>query len=207
MPHRAPEHQSTTHAGAAASRPSAAAAARGCCTPRPPRRSPWPTRNWNWRSASMKGMDSMSPTCAARPAQPAAAQRPGCCPACAGSRTAGAGMRPGGRGPRPPAAHRAAQLDDADVGHAVAAVHGRVRHALNPVLDGVGDVRHHLRGGGGGGGGPRGSSSRGPAPVCALRHSARLPAGSPCRQASHGALLHTHTMGPPPGLTCTVLPR
>lgn len=26
---------------------------------------PWPTRNWNWRSASTNGMDSMSPGAAA----------------------------------------------------------------------------------------------------------------------------------------------
>ena len=38
----------------------------------------------------------------------------------------------------------AAQLDDADVGGAVAAVDGDMRDALDPVLDGVCDVRHHL---------------------------------------------------------------
>ena len=38
------------------------------------------------------------------------------------------------------------QLDDADVRGAVLAVDRDVRDALDPVLDGVGDVRHHLDG-------------------------------------------------------------
>ena len=38
----------------------------------------------------------------------------------------------------------AAQLDDADSGRAVTAIDGDMRDALNPVLDGVCDVRHHL---------------------------------------------------------------
>mmetsp|Transcript_4320 Transcript_4320/g.13342 ORF Transcript_4320/g.13342 Transcript_4320/m.13342 type:complete len:644 (-) Transcript_4320:155-2086(-) len=41
-------------------------------------------------------------------------------------------------------AHRAAQLDDAHVGRAALAVLRRVRDALDPLLDRVGDVRHHL---------------------------------------------------------------
>ena len=41
-------------------------------------------------------------------------------------------------------AHRAPELDNAHVRPDAAAVHGDVRHALDPVLDGVGDVRDHL---------------------------------------------------------------
>mmetsp|Transcript_28961 Transcript_28961/g.77895 ORF Transcript_28961/g.77895 Transcript_28961/m.77895 type:complete len:484 (-) Transcript_28961:587-2038(-) len=40
--------------------------------------------------------------------------------------------------------HSAAQLDDAYVGGVALAVCGRVCDALDPLLDGVGDVRHHL---------------------------------------------------------------
>mmetsp|Transcript_14765 Transcript_14765/g.28422 ORF Transcript_14765/g.28422 Transcript_14765/m.28422 type:complete len:226 (+) Transcript_14765:1155-1832(+) len=40
--------------------------------------------------------------------------------------------------------HGASQLNDAHVGNARVAVHGDVRDALDPVLDGVRDVRHHL---------------------------------------------------------------
>ena len=43
-------------------------------------------------------------------------------------------------------AHRTAQLNDADVGRAGAAVDGDVGDALNPVLDGVRDVGHDLHG-------------------------------------------------------------
>lgn len=39
----------------------------------------------------------------------------------------------------------ATELDDADVGRAVAAVARDMRHALNPVLHSVGDVRDDLR--------------------------------------------------------------
>lgn len=38
----------------------------------------------------------------------------------------------------------AAKLDDAHIRRPIAVVHGDVRHALNPVLDGICDVRHNL---------------------------------------------------------------
>mmetsp|Transcript_80334 Transcript_80334/g.194760 ORF Transcript_80334/g.194760 Transcript_80334/m.194760 type:complete len:390 (-) Transcript_80334:508-1677(-) len=40
--------------------------------------------------------------------------------------------------------HRAAELDDAHVGRSVVSVGGDMSDALDPVLDGVGHVRHHL---------------------------------------------------------------
>lgn len=42
--------------------------------------------------------------------------------------------------------HRAPQFDQTHVGRAFTAVHGDLRHSLNPVLDGVGNVRDDLDG-------------------------------------------------------------
>ena len=44
-------------------------------------------------------------------------------------------------------AHRAPQLDDTHVAGACQAVHRNLRHARDPLLDGVGDVGDHLPGG------------------------------------------------------------
>ena len=41
-------------------------------------------------------------------------------------------------------AHSAAQLDDANVWGCIRAVHRNVGDALDPVLDGIGHMRHHL---------------------------------------------------------------
>jgi len=42
--------------------------------------------------------------------------------------------------------HRASQLNDADIRPLIRIVHRYLRDPLDPVLDGVGDVRHHLHG-------------------------------------------------------------
>lgn len=54
----------------------------------------------------------------------------------------------------------AAELDDAHVRGAVAAVAGDARDALDPLLDGVGDVRYNLAGGGATAGGARPQQGR-----------------------------------------------
>ena len=83
-----------------------------------------PTRNWNWRMASTNGADSMSPTVP---------------PSCRRERTS-APLLARAQGREREWTH----LDDADVGLLVRLVDRDARDALDPVLDGVRDVRDDL---------------------------------------------------------------
>lgn len=89
-----------------------------------------PTRNWNCRIASTNGADSMSPTVP---------------PSCiAGRRVAISTLR------RPSASRfhvpRRTYLDDADLGRLTRLVDRHLRDPLNPILNGVRDVRDDLDG-------------------------------------------------------------